>query len=140
MYDAFGRTLDAERYLDLVALSTVCDMAPLRGENRWLVRQGLRALAKAQRPGLRALFEASGCDPAHVTADTIGYVLGPRLNAAGRLAHARLSLDLLLERDEARARELALQLCDLNAQRQQATAAAVDLANELLAEQPTACR
>jgi single-stranded-DNA-specific exonuclease len=136
LYEASGRTLDAERYLDMVALSTVCDMAPLRGENRWLVREGLRALAKARRPGLRQLFEASGCEPAHVTADTIGYVLGPRLNAAGRLAHARLSLDLLLEPDEGVARELALRLCDLNAQRQKATAGAMELAKGLVAEQP----
>lgn len=137
LYEAGGRTLDAAKYLDLVALSTVCDMAPLRGENRWLVREGLRSLAKAERPGLRALFEASGCDPAHVTADTIGYVLGPRLNAAGRLAHARHSLDLLLERDELKARALALQLCDLNAQRQKATNAAMELAKGLVAEQPS---
>ena len=138
LYEAEGRSLDASRYLDLVALSTVCDMAPLRGENRWLVREGLRALAKAERPGLRALFEASGCDPAHVTADTIGYVLGPRLNAAGRLAHARHSLDLLLERDELKARALALQLCDLNAQRQKATSAAMELAKRLVAESAAA--
>jgi single-stranded-DNA-specific exonuclease len=136
LYEAEGRALDAAKYLDLVALSTVCDMAPLRGENRWLVREGLRALAKAERPGLRALFEASGCDPAHVTADTIGYVLGPRLNAAGRLAHARHSLDLLLERDELKARALALQLCDLNTQRQKATSAAMELAKGLVAELP----
>lgn len=135
LYEAEGRTLDASRHLDLVALSTVCDMAPLRGENRWLVREGLRALAKAERPGLLALFEASGCEPAHVTAETIGYVLGPRLNAAGRLAHARHSLDLLLERDELKARALALQLCDLNAQRQKATSAAMELARGLVAEQ-----
>lgn len=136
LYAALARELDAERYLDLVALSTVCDMAPLRGENRWLVRQGLRSLRKALRPGLRALLEASGCEPAHVTEDTIGYVLGPRLNAAGRLVHARLSLDLLLERDEGRAREMAVRLCELNAQRQAATAAAMDLAKRLLAEEP----
>ncbi|HVP05829.1 MAG TPA: single-stranded-DNA-specific exonuclease RecJ [Dehalococcoidia bacterium] len=136
LYESEGRELDAGRYLDLAALSTVCDMAPLRGENRWLVREGLRSLARAQRPGLRALFEASSCDPAHVTADTIGYVLGPRLNAAGRLAHARLSLDLLLERSEERARELAIRLCDLNAQRQAATAAAMELAKGLIAALP----
>jgi single-stranded-DNA-specific exonuclease len=136
LYESNRRMLDDEKYLDLVALSTVCDMAPLRAENRWLVREGLRALAKAERPGLRALFEAAGCDPAHVTADTIGYVLGPRLNAAGRLAHARHSLDLLLERDELKARALALQLCDLNSQRQKATHDAMELAKGLVAELP----
>ncbi len=136
LYDTCGRPFDAGRYLDLVALSTVCDMAPLRGENRWLVREGLRELAKAARPGLRALFETAGCDPARCDATTIGYTLGPRLNAAGRLAHASLALDLLLERDEAKARALALELGVLNQQRQQATSDALGLARELMAEQP----
>lgn len=136
LYASFGRELEPARYLDLVALSTVCDMAPLRGENRWLVREGLRVLAKAARPGVRALFEASGVEAAGVTAETIGYTLGPRLNAAGRLAHARLALDLLMEKDPARARERAIELTQLNQQRQQATADAMKLARGLLAEQP----
>ncbi len=133
LYDACGRSFDAGRYLDLVALSTVCDMAPLRGENRWLVRQGLGELAKAKRPGLRALFDSAGCDPARCDASTIGFTLGPRLNAAGRLAHAHLALDLLLSADEETARGLATQLGALNQQRQQATSDALDLARELLA-------
>jgi single-stranded-DNA-specific exonuclease len=136
LYEACGRPFDAGRYLDLVALSTVCDMAPLRGENRWLVREGLRELAKAARPGLRALFDTAGCDPARCDAGTIGFTLGPRLNAAGRLAHAHLALDLLLARDEATARDLATQLGALNQQRQQATSDALDLARELVAAQP----
>ncbi len=136
LYESIHRTFDAAKCLDLVALSTVCDMAPLRGENRWLVREGLRALSRAGRTGIRALFEASGCDPAQVTAETIGYVLGPRLNAAGRLAHGKLALDLLLERDEAKAREMALQLCDLNSRRQKETEAALELARDLVAALP----
>lgn len=138
LYGACGRAFDGGRYLDLVALSTVCDMAPLRGENRWLVREGLRSLAKAARPGVRALLETAGCDPTRVDASTIGYTLGPRLNAAGRLAHAKLALNLLLERDDARARELALELGALNQQRQQATTDAMNLAKQLLAVQPDA--
>jgi single-stranded-DNA-specific exonuclease len=69
---------------DLVALSTVCDVAPLRDENRWLVQQGLLAISRGGRPGLRALLEVAGADPARADVDTIGYALGPRLNAAGR--------------------------------------------------------
>ncbi len=139
LYGLMGRYFDAERYLDLVALSTVCDVAPLQNENRVLVKRGLRALSRTRRPGLRALLEASGCDPRYVDADTIGYVLGPRLNAAGRLAHARLALDLLLEDDADRAMPRALELTALNQQRQQATAAAMALAQELLAaEDPAA--
>ena len=136
LYASLGREFDPAQYLDLVALSTVCDMAPLRGENRWLVREGLREMAKARRPGLRAMFETAGTDPAQANADTIGYTLGPRLNAAGRLRHGRLALELLLERDEDRARERALELGALNTERQQATADAMDLAKELLAKEP----
>ncbi|HUF52569.1 MAG TPA: single-stranded-DNA-specific exonuclease RecJ [Dehalococcoidia bacterium] len=139
LYDRLGRSFDAGRYLDLVALSTVCDMAPLRGENRWLVREGLRALAKTQRPGLRALMETAGCDPARADASTIGFVIGPRLNAAGRLDHARKALELLMEKDEGRAREMALNLATLNQQRQAATSAACELARELVsADDPDA--
>ena len=93
-------------------------MAPLRGENRSLVRRGLAALARTTRPGLRALMEAAGVDPARADTDTIGYTLGPRLNAAGRLAHARLALDLLMETDPDRAMQRAVELSDLNQQRQ----------------------
>jgi len=135
LYAAVSRPFDPDRYLDLVALATVCDVAPLRDENRWLVRGGLDALSATSRPGIRALLEASGVDPATVDADTIGYALGPRLNAAGRLAHARLALDLLLETDEDRARARALELTDLNQQRRQATAGALSLARELLADE-----
>jgi single-stranded-DNA-specific exonuclease len=140
LYAAEGRSWDGDRYLDLVALSTVCDMVPLRGENRWLVREGLRVLSRAERPGIRALLEtANGGGAGNVDASTIGFTLGPRLNAAGRLAHARLSLDLLMERDEARAREAALELSRLNQRRQAETQKAVDLAQELLqAEDPEA--
>jgi single-stranded-DNA-specific exonuclease len=136
LYEACGRPFDAGRYLDLAALSTVCDMVPLRGENRWLVREGLRELARAARPGLRALFETAGCDPARCDAGTIGFTLGPRLNAAGRMAHAHFALDLLLERDETKARALAMQLSAFNQQRQKATSDALDLARDLVAEQP----
>jgi len=135
LYGALGRSFDAERYIDLVALSTVCDVAPLQNENRSLVRRGLAALERTQRPGLRALIEASGLKDACLDTDSIGYVLGPRLNAAGRLAHARLALDLLLEADPERAMQQALELTALNAQRQQATAAAMDLALDLLSKE-----
>jgi single-stranded-DNA-specific exonuclease len=133
LYETMGRPYDVRRYLDLVALSTVCDMAPLRGENRWLVREGLRVLSDSTRPGVRALLEVAGCRDGRVDADTIGYTLGPRLNAAGRLAHAKLALDLVMETNEGRAREQALRLGELNGERQQATQRAVELAQELLA-------
>ena len=135
LHDAMGRPWNSARYLDLVALSTVCDVAPLQNENRSLVRQGLAALERTERPGLRALMEVSGLAGACLDTDSIGYVLGPRLNAAGRLAHARLALELLLEDDPQRAMKRALELNTLNQQRQQATAAAMELAQELLTKE-----
>src|SRR5207244_8913569 len=131
LYDAMGRAWDPERYIDLVALSTVCDVAPLQNENRTLVRRGLSALQRTERPGLRALLEVSGLKDARLDTDSIGYVLGPRLNAAGRLAHARLALDLLLERDPERAMQRALELGALNAQGQRQPASAKEPSKEL---------
>jgi single-stranded-DNA-specific exonuclease len=131
LHDALGRPADVARMLELVALGTVCDMAPLTGENRRLVRDGLRAIVRTERPGLRALMEVAGCDPTRVDCEAFGFALGPRLNAAGRLAHARLAFDLLTATDEDRARELALELDALNRQRQLATEAACALAEEL---------
>ncbi len=131
--DALGRPEDEAPMLELVALSTVCDLAPLTGENRRLVRDGLAALRKTERPGLRALMEVAACDPARIDTEALGFTLGPRLNAAGRLSHARLAFDLLTTRDEERALELAREIDALNRQRQQATEAAMTLAEELLA-------
>lgn len=135
LYDGLGREWQAGRYLDLAALSTVCDMAPLRGENRWIVREGLRALARTTRPGLRAMLGANGSDPARVTSETIGFTIGPRINAAGRLADASLARDLLMERDENRAEQMALELAQLNQERQAETRRSLDLARSLLAQE-----
>ncbi len=138
LYEALGRPVDEALRrggLELVALGTVCDLAPLTGENRRLVREGLSALAETGRPGLRALLEASDSDPARVDTEVMGYALGPRLNAAGRLAHARLAFDLLVCREEERARELAGELDALNRERQRATEAALALAEELAGEE-----
>lgn len=138
LFEASGRVWAPERYLDLVALGTVADVAPLRGENRLLVKRGLAALAGTQRPGLCALMQTAGLDPASLDVDSIGYLLAPRLNAAGRIAHARLAFDLLLERDEAKAGESAIELSALNQERQRRTAAAMELARELLAVEDAA--
>ncbi|MEX1253246.1 MAG: single-stranded-DNA-specific exonuclease RecJ [Dehalococcoidia bacterium] len=133
LYEALGRALNEASLLELVALGTVCDLAPLVGENRRLVREGLRAVAHTERPGLRALLEVSGCDPQRVDTEAVGFSLGPRLNAAGRLAHARLAFDLLTCREEERGQELASELDALNRERQRATQDAYALADELLA-------
>ncbi|MCH7998614.1 MAG: single-stranded-DNA-specific exonuclease RecJ [Chloroflexi bacterium] len=134
LHESMGRSWDGDRQLDLVALGTVADVAPLLNENRWLLKRGLKAMGRSERPGLRALMEASGIDAARVDAESIGYRLAPRLNAAGRLKHARLALELLLERDEGEALRRAEELTALNLERQERTTAALELAAELLAE------
>lgn len=132
LHAAADRPFDAEAYLDIAALGTVCDMAPLIDENRRLMRTGIGALARTRRPGLRALMDVARIDRPNVTAEDIGYKLGPRLNAAGRIAHARLALELMMTQDEERAFELAMQLDGLNRERQQRTSDAVRMATEMV--------
>ena len=109
---------DLKSKLDLVALGTVADIVPLRGENRTLVQRGAIEIARSTRPGLKKLIEVSGVRPPIFTED-IGYRLGPRLNAAGRLSTAEKSLRLLLTRDETEATELAAFLDKQNRARQE---------------------
>src|SRR4051794_13810531 len=104
----------ADEDLDLVALATVADCVPLIGENRRLVREGLRALAATSRVGLRALMAISKCDPSAVDARTCGFRLAPRINAAGRLSRADAGLELLLTDDAERARAIAEELDHAN--------------------------
>lgn len=108
-----------KQLLDLVALATVADVVPLTGANRVFVRHGLEMLTAAQRPGVRALKEVSQLAGGRVTASHVGFRLGPRINAAGRLDDASLGLQLLLSRDVQSARPLALKLDAANAERQQ---------------------
>ena len=136
--EAMGFAENDSAMLELAALSTVCDLAPMVGGNRTLVREGLRAIAKTERPGLRALMEVARIDPAAVDTDTFGFALGPRINAAGRMAHARLAFDLLVSTDETEAREIAAELDRLNQQRRQATEDALELADELIVDETDA--
>ncbi len=100
--------------LDLVALGTVCDVVTLVDENRTFVYWGLKVLAKTRRPGLKALMLVSGVEPANVTARSLGFALGPRMNAAGRLETAQYALDMLMTQDPHVALEKAQQLDDMN--------------------------
>jgi single-stranded-DNA-specific exonuclease len=106
------------RLLDLVALATIADIAPLRGENRVFARYGLRMLAESTLPGLRALVRAAGLDAKPLTAGRVGYILAPRLNAVGRLGHALRGVQLLLTDDEREANTIARELEELNRKRQ----------------------
>jgi single-stranded-DNA-specific exonuclease len=107
--------------LDLVALGTVADLAPLLGENRVLVQQGLVRINKGQRPGLLSLIQRSGLQLGQVDATAIGFGLGPRINAAGRLAHAKTAYQLLVAQYPGEADKLAEELNSLNRRRQQIT-------------------
>jgi single-stranded-DNA-specific exonuclease len=106
-----------EDELELVALATVADLMPLVGENRRLVREGMVALARTARPGLRALMAHSGVDPSALDTHALAFRLAPRINAAGRLRRADAGLELLLTGDEERAAQIASELERVNAER-----------------------
>lgn len=114
-YGEEGEGLDD--LLDLVALATVADVVPLQDENRWFVREGLRRIAEGRRCGLRALKAQAGVD-GPCTTQTVAFKLAPRINAAGRLAHARSAVRLLTTAVEEEAVQLAQELDALNKQRQ----------------------
>lgn len=107
--------------LDLVAIGTVADLAPLLGENRQLVIDGLKVLNSCRRPGVEALAKISGLRPGSMTAESIAFGLGPRINAAGRLAHAYDAARLLAANNSIMATDYARVLDQLNRQRQQLT-------------------
>ena len=116
--------------LDLVALATVADVAPLRGENRVFVRYGLKMLAETQNIGMRALIRAAGLAGKPITAGRIGFILAPRLNAAGRLGHAIRGVELLLSENEHEANAIARELEELNYKRQELDHATLEQVRE----------
>ncbi len=107
-----------EAYADMVCLGTVADVMLLQGENRAFVAKGLESIRHTSRPGIAALMEKCGCDPETVNATSIGYMLAPRINAAGRIGKIEVAVELFLTEDPDRADVLAQELCDLNRQRQ----------------------
>jgi single-stranded-DNA-specific exonuclease len=122
-------------YLDLVALGTAADVVPILGENRILVRQGLKVLESTRRPGLLALKEVAGINGRTVTFRDLGFRLAPRLNAAGRLGQALGALHLLLATDLNQARSQAKILNDLNRRRQSLEAEVLSQALNLVRQQ-----
>jgi len=121
LYAAAGRDpAEAAEDIDLAALATVCDLVPLRGENRRIVREGLVELGRTRKAGLRALMEVGGVAPGEISEHSLGFRLGPRINAAGRMQRADAALELLLTDDPARASEVAKELDFLNRDRQEA--------------------
>lgn len=142
--DALYQTSDfnpckIEDYLDLVAIGTVVDMAPLTGENRWLVRNGLLHMRQPSRQGLMSLIGVSGFRPDRLTATNLGFGIGPRLNAAGRLDSALAAFHLLTSQDIYESGRLAQELDIQNRERQKITREIQTAAEALaLAEDPDA--
>ena len=122
---------------DLAAVGTVADVMPLTGENRTLVKAGLRQLCQTDRPGFVALLNEVGLSGKAITAENISYAIAPRINAAGRMDNAVTALQLVLCEDEERAGELAHKLNEINAARQETEQEIVKAAQEQLDKEPS---
>ena len=122
------------QYGDMVCLGTIADVMLLHGENRVFVKKGLEMLRHTQRPGLAALIEQAGCEPRNLFASTVGYLLCPRINAAGRMGQIDLAVELFLTDDPQVGLEKAKALCELNRQRQAVESEIYQQAVEMLPE------
>ena len=118
--------------LDLVPLATIADVAPLRGENRVLSIYGLRLLNETKNVGLRAMIRAAGLDKRQITAGRVGFILAPRLNAAGRVGSALRGVELLMATEESVANPIARELEELNGHRQQLDREALAQARDMV--------
>ncbi len=125
---------DIESTLDLVAIGTVADLAPLLGENRELVTRGLAVMNQLDRPGIAAIAKIARLQAGSMTSESIGFGIGPRINAAGRIGHAYDAAKLLAAPDLRHANALALKLDALNKQRQQLTRDMSELAEKMVEE------
>ena len=137
LYRRFGREGEASKLVDLAALGIVADLAVQTGEARCLVQQGLAALRKTERLGIKAILEAAELHPAWLTETHIGFELGPRLNALGRLSDANISVELFTTHDQGRARVIAATLEGLNTRRQLLTNQVFQAAQAQLENDPT---
>lgn len=125
-------SLEEDDLVDLVAIGTVADLVPLRGDNRVLVRRGLERINRMKRLGLKALCQKAGLKPGNVDASAIGYILGPRLNAAGRMDHAEIAYRLLVTDFPDEAERLAAELDRLNRERQELTSELLEQARQMI--------
>lgn len=116
---AEGREPNLKKHLDLVVMATAADMVPLVRDNRILAKHGLDVLRYSKKPGIQALFQTSGLKKENLSTMHLGFVIGPRINASGRMASASLALELLTTENPARALELAQELESLNQERSQ---------------------
>lgn len=130
LFKGSGREKILNRLLDLVALGTVTDMIPLVGDNRYWVKRGLELLNNTERPGLQEMMRCAGLKPGNLDAESISWILGPRINAAGRLDDATTSYQLLLSQDPKEASLIASELEEKNAKRQRLTSESLKRARE----------
>ena len=132
LFRGVGKESQLDALLDLVAIGTVADLVPLLGENRYLVKHGLKRLNEGARLGIREMMGHSGLEAGKLDAESISWALAPRLNAAGRLEHAMSSYTLLTTASQEEAARLAAWLHDKNLERQEMTAKAIQTAHEKL--------
>ena len=137
LYALAGRSGEEDELLDLVALGIVADVAEQVHDARYLLQRGLAKLRATRRAGLLALMNISRVDPAALSADSIGFQLGPRMNALGRLEDATVSVELLTTRDAIRAGQLAAKLERLNQERRLLTSQTTRAANEMIERDPS---
>ncbi len=121
LFQGIGKEQQLDELIDLVALGTVADMTPLVGENRYLVKQGLKRMNDAPRLGLREILAQAGPNTGSLDTESISWVIAPRLNSAGRLAHALTSYNLLMTESPKEAQELSIWLEQKNAERRRLT-------------------
>jgi single-stranded-DNA-specific exonuclease len=130
LFQNLGKEEQLGELMDLAALGTVADMAPLSGENRYLVKEGLKLMNTTPRLGLREIISQAGLTPGNLSAESISWAIAPRLNAAGRLAHAMTSYKLLMTESPQEARDLAIWLEEKNTERQKLTTKVLAIARE----------
>ncbi len=130
LFQSIGKEKQLNESIDLVALGTVADMAPLLGENRYLVKEGLKLINAAPRLGIREMITQAGLSIGSITSESISWVIAPWLNAAGRLEHAMTSYRLLMTDSSQEAKELSIWLEQKNAERQRLTANVLAKARE----------
>ncbi len=137
LYELAGLDVDlAWEFLPYAAFATVGDVMPLTGENRAIVKLGITALKLTQNVGLQALYKATSTPPERIDSYRIGFVLGPCLNASGRMSTAKLGVELLLEQDPSKAKEIAEELVQLNEERKDITQSGTDNAYIMAEEAP----
>jgi single-stranded-DNA-specific exonuclease len=130
LFQNLGKEGQLEELMDLAAIGTVADIAPLSGENRYLVKEGLKLMNTTPRLGLGEIISQAGLKPGNLSAESISWTIAPRLNAAGRLAHAMTSYKLLMTESPQEARDLASWLEEKNAERQRLTTKVLAIARE----------